>query len=167
MAKKKTVNKASGNSTATKQYAHTPFRRFNRRGVVAIFSITTPQAGTDTQVFSRDGTTGSICAQGVAVTEDGTPARSVWGKVYNTAAVSPPPTPTSDAIGTIPNQTDPNVGSWSMDPANNKLLPGASCSTAAPFPDNTLVLWFDWPDIGYQAYPIYFRGMASNQTECG
>ena len=130
------------------------------------FAIFTPQAGRGMNVQTDDDVTGVICAAGVAVTDQGVPARAVWGKVFNTAAVNPTPTPPNDAVGALVQPKGPNLGAWSMDQTNGRELPGASCSLTAPFPDNTLVLWFDWPDIGYQAYPIYFLGMASDHTEC-
>jgi hypothetical protein len=125
------------------------------------FSVDVPLAGQNANVRSTDGQTGTICARGTAVAEDQTIARTVWGKVYPTAQVNPPNTPTNDAIGTVPNQ---NTGAWSLSGVNE--LPGAACSATAPYPNNTLVLWFDWPGIGFQPYAIYFLGRAATQTDC-
>jgi hypothetical protein len=166
MAKKKSASNGPAVALATKPQPNSPAKAAQAGRTIPAFVVNTPQAGLATNVKSTDGQTGVICASGVAVAEDGTPARAVWGKVYPTASVNPPPTPPSDAIGTIPSQFDPTIGAWSMDQNDQKELPGAVCSASAPYPNNTLVLWFDWPGIGYQPYPIFFLGLASNHTEC-
>jgi hypothetical protein len=166
MAKKKSMSNGPGVALATMPQTNTPVKAAKAGRSIPAFVVTTPQAGQVTNVKSTDGQTGVICACGVAVAEDGTPARAVWGKVYPTASVNPPATPPTDAVGTIPNQSAPNIGAWSLDQNNQKELPGAVCSSSAPYPANTLVLWFDWPGIGYQPYPVYFLGLASDHTDC-
>jgi hypothetical protein len=142
--------------------------------VASVFTVATPQAAQQTKV-RVSGATGFICAQGVAISDTGDVPSAVWARVYqgtpdpSTIPASPPTDP--QTFGVIPVQVPGGanpLGYWNFDQTNFRDLPGAAFSAVAPGAQNTLVLWFTWPEIGNVALSVPFFGFdaGDGKTQC-
>ena len=126
--------------------------------------VETPDPSAPVQV-RQGGSDNFICAAGTAQDEDDPSiiATAVYGKVY-TGALTSTNVPASPPSGSAQAQM---IGfQWGFTGANE--LPGATCSPTDPTTaQNTLVIWYQWPDGSYTTEVVVFGGVCSPNTECG
>jgi hypothetical protein len=99
---------------------------------------------------------GTICVRGTSLS-NGVGANVVRAKVYVNQIANPPATPPGDATAGTPGKD------YAFD-----AVTGATSSAAAPYPDNTVVVWAGYPgnpNVWENAY-TYFGGMTSANTDC-
>src|SRR5262245_42013752 len=124
-------------------------------GAPQIVNINKPAPNESAQV--KTGSPSVICACGNASASRKTP-QTVYAWVYQ-GNIDPgqiPITPPGDAVSTTPGAG----GAWFFSGVPNPA------SSALPGSSDTLVVWVLYTDGTYEYSHVYFKGVASTQTEC-